>query len=100
MRKIFVFAVAMSLTSMIPRPAQSAATCPSDSHVLYEFIGPFCVASLKDGLCPSGSNVFTLDGRLLCLHRQRPTGKAAEEKAAEEKVPGSRTVSEPHPIAD
>jgi hypothetical protein len=89
MRKLLIVTVVSSLTMPIfAGVAQAAGLCPSGFQVVYDINNAFCVASFnfKDGSCPSGSKLFTTDGKHLCLHNQRPQ---------EKDDPGSRTPSEP-----
>jgi hypothetical protein len=70
--------------------AHSAGLCPSGFQVVYDINKAFCIGffNFKDGSCPSGSKLFTMDGKHLCLHGQSP----------QEKETGSRAESKPVPI--
>jgi hypothetical protein len=77
MRKPFVIAVTISISMPIfGELAQSAGSCPTGFQVVYD-IKEFCIASFKGGSCPSGSTLFTMDGRPLCLHSRSPEAKAS-----------------------
>jgi hypothetical protein len=89
MRKLLIVTVASSLTmSIFAGLAHSVSSCPSGFQVVYDINKAFCIGSFnfKEGSCPSGSKLFTMDGRPLCLYNQR-----AQEKDS----PGLRTKTEP-----
>src|SRR5215204_3238199 len=76
MRKPFVVATTiffgMSIFCELSQ-AQSPGSCPAGFQVVYD-IKVVCIASFKEGSCPSGSTLFTMDGRPLCLHSRSPEG--------------------------
>ena len=94
MRKLLIVTVASSFTMPIfAGLVLSAGLCPSGFQAVYDINRPFCVASFnfKDGSCPSGSKLFTMDGKHLCLHSQSPQ---------ERNNPGSSSKDEPVKIPD
>ena len=90
MRKLFVIAVAVSLGMPITaKAAQSALSCPSGFQVGNDINRAFCIAffNFKDGSCPSGSKLFTMDGKPLCLHSQSPKEDEATPVSRTEPIP-------------
>jgi hypothetical protein len=90
MRKLLIVTVASFLTMPVfAWLAHSTGLCPPGFQIVFDVNKAVCIASFdfKAGSCPSGSKLFTMDGKHLCLHNRRPQEKEnSEPRSASEPV--------------
>jgi hypothetical protein len=69
---VIVSVLAANQVMAIQATAQSRLTCPAGFQVVHDPLGALCLTVRGTVPCPASSQPFTMDGKPLCLHIERP----------------------------